>query len=58
MTRRVLADVSRRVARRRAYTAALREHDVAMSDRRVALEHSAAIYRAQQRGEPGCMFCS
>jgi hypothetical protein len=58
MTRRVLADVTRRVARRRAYTAALREHDAAMSDRRVALEHSEAIRRAQLRGEPGCTFCS
>jgi hypothetical protein len=57
MTRRVLADVIQRVAQRRASTAALREHDDAMSDPRVANEHRAAINRAQSRGEPGCTFC-
>jgi hypothetical protein len=57
MARRVLADVTRRVARKRAHTAELREHDAAMSDPRVAQEHQAAINRAQSNGEPGCMFC-
>jgi hypothetical protein len=57
MTRRLFADVSRRVAQRRAYTAAMREHDDAVSDRRVAIEHAEAINRAQSRGEPGCTFC-
>ena len=36
---------------------AMREHDEAMRDRRVALEHAEAINRAQSRGEPGCVFC-
>ena len=57
MTRRVLAGVRRRVALKRTETATLREHDAAMSDPRVALEHRAAINRAQSRGEPGCLFC-
>jgi hypothetical protein len=57
MTRRVLAEVTQRVARRRAQTAELREHDTAMSDPRVALEHRTAIRQAESRGEPGCLFC-
>ena len=56
MTRRLLAGVTERVAQRREYHAALREHDAAMADRRVAIEHAEAIIRAQSRGEPGCMF--
>jgi len=54
---RLLADVTQRFARRRAYTAALREHNAAMSDRRVAIEHAESINRAQLRGSPGCLFC-
>ena len=57
MTRRLLNGVTQRVAERRAYHAQLREHDAAMADRRVAIEHAEAIIRAQTRGEPGCMFC-
>jgi hypothetical protein len=35
----------------------LHEHDTAMSDLRVAVEHRAAINRALERGERGCLFC-
>jgi hypothetical protein len=55
---RLLADFTRRLAVRRAHAAELREHDAAMSDLRVALEHRAAINRAQSRGEAGCLFCN
>jgi hypothetical protein len=53
----ILGALTRRVAARRAYTAALHEHDNAMSDSRVAVEHRAAINRALERGERGCLFC-
>jgi hypothetical protein len=33
------------------------EHDLAMSDPQVALEHQIQIGRARTRGEPGCTFC-
>ena len=57
MTRRLLAGATRRVAERRALMSAMREHDEAMRDRRVAREHAEAINRAQSRGEAGCLFC-
>ncbi len=57
MRQRLFAGVTQRVTERRAYVTAMREHDEAMRDRRVALEHAEAINRAQSRGEPGCMFC-
>jgi hypothetical protein len=34
-----------------------RDHDQAMSDRRVAAEHRIANDRARARGNPGCPFC-
>lgn len=38
--------------------AALRlEHDRAMTDPRVVIEHVAAIDRALLRGDPGCPYC-
>ena len=49
--------MTQRVAERRAHVNAMREHDEAMRDRRVAMEHAEAINRAQSRGEPGCVFC-
>jgi hypothetical protein len=33
------------------------DHDLAMSDPRIALEHDLAIARAVARGESGCKFC-
>ena len=54
---RVLTTLTRRVAERRDYTAARRDHDDAMTDARVGVEHAAAIDRAISRGEQGCMFC-
>ena len=36
----------------------LREHDEAMRDSKVALEHEHAIDRARSRGEHGCLFCN
>jgi hypothetical protein len=53
----ILGQMTRRIAERRAHSAALREHDNATSDPRVAGEHRAAIDRALERGEPGCLFC-
>jgi hypothetical protein len=35
-----------------------REHDLAMSDPHVALEHQIQVGRATSRGEPDCTFCS
>ena len=35
-----------------------REHDVAMSDPRIAAEHDMQVAVAESRGEPGCTFCS
>jgi len=58
MARRLFAGAARRVAERREYTHALREHDEAMRDSKVALEHVLAIDHARSRGEHGCMFCS
>jgi len=57
MARRMLTNLTQRVAERREHTAARRDHDDAMSDARVGVEHAAAIDRAVSRGEPGCMFC-
>ena len=34
-----------------------REHDFAMQDPGVRNEHALSISRAQDRGEPGCIFC-
>jgi len=36
---------------------ARREHDLAMSDRHMALEHQIQIGRAIERGDRGCTFC-
>ena len=57
MAQRMLTNLARRVTERRQQTAARREHDNAMSDTRVAVEHAAAIDRQVLRGEQGCMFC-
>ncbi len=54
---RVLSNLTQRVAERREHTAARRDHDDAISDTRVAVEHAHAIDRAVSAGEPGCMFC-
>ena len=54
---RILDGLTQRVAERRAHVAAMREHDTAMSDQRVWVEHRAAIDRAIERGEAGCSFC-
>jgi hypothetical protein len=35
-----------------------RDHDLAMSDPHVALEHQIQIGRAISRGGSGCTFCS
>ena len=56
MTRR-LADFTRHIARSGAHGTELREHEKAMRDLRVAVEHQAAIDRSQARGGPGCPFC-
>ena len=37
--------------------AARREHDAAMSDPRIAAEHSFQIAHATSLGEPGCEYC-
>ena len=57
MAREMLSNLARRVAERREYTAALREHDHTISDMRLGVEHATAIDLAVSRGEPGCMFC-
>jgi len=36
---------------------ARREHDRAMSDRGIALEHRIQTARAIERGDSGCTFC-
>ena len=36
---------------------ARREHDRAMSDRGIALEHQIQIVAAIERGDGGCTFC-
>ena len=57
MAQRMLTTLARRVAERHQHTAARREHDDAISDTRVAVEHAAAIDRQVLRGEQGCLFC-
>jgi hypothetical protein len=41
----------------RSFSPARREHDRAMSHRRIASEHQIQIARALDRGERGCPFC-
>jgi hypothetical protein len=57
MGRQVLNNLARLVAERRRFTAAMREHDAALSDARVGAEHATAIDLAISRGQPGCSFC-
>ena len=37
--------------------AARREHDAAMSDPRIAAEHTVQVAHATSHGKPGCAFC-
>ncbi len=53
----MLTNLAQHVTERRQRTAMRREHDDAISDTRVAVEHAAAIDRQVLRGEQGCMFC-
>ena len=55
---RTLGEVSRRVRTHNDRTRERLEHDAAMSDPRVAVEHHASISRALADGKPGCTFCS
>ena len=53
----MFTNLAQHVTERRQRTAMRREHDDAISDSRVAVEHAAAIDRQVLRGEQGCMFC-
>lgn len=53
-----LTTFRQRVHERRARAADRREHDSAVSDPRVAMEHFAARQRAVESGEPDCTYCS
>jgi hypothetical protein len=54
---RTLGEVSRRVRTRNDQLSERREHDMAMRDPGVAIEHHASISRAEADGKPGCTFC-
>jgi hypothetical protein len=41
----------------RNFSPARREHDRAMSDRGIALEHRIQIVASIERGDHGCTFC-
>jgi hypothetical protein len=41
----------------RQFSPARREHDRALSDRGIALEHQIQIVAAIERGDSGCTFC-
>jgi hypothetical protein len=55
---RTLGAVSRRVRARNDQLNERREHDAAMRDPGIAVEHHASISRAVADGRPGCIFCS
>jgi len=57
-TKKISLDaVRQRVNARRARAADRREHDIAMRDPRVAMEHFAARERAVHSGERDCIYC-
>ena len=53
-----LSLLKRNLAVRLAKSIDRREHDLALSDPRLAVEHHHASQRATDRGESGCAYCS
>ena len=56
MTMNPFSLLKRNRAARLAEAAERRDHDLAVSDPRLAVEHYHAIERAADRGESGCMY--
>jgi hypothetical protein len=54
---KTLLVLKRNLADRFAKSADRREHDLALRDPRIALEHHHASQRAVDRGESGCAYC-